>query len=63
MSACSWAIVYAKQPKDRGKQVIDFLRWTTHEGQEYNTDLYYARLPHRLVELVDARLNEVSFAK
>jgi len=63
ISACTWALVYAKQPKDKGKQVIDFIRWTTHEGQEYNTDLYYARLPKRLVELVDTQLKEVSFAK
>jgi phosphate transport system substrate-binding protein len=63
MSACTWALVYAKQPKDKGKQVIDFLRWATHEGQEYNTDLYYARLPQRLAKLVDARLKQVSFAE
>jgi phosphate transport system substrate-binding protein len=63
ISACTWAIVYAKQPKDKGKLVVDFLRWATHDGQEYNTDLYYARLPKGLVEKVDARLKEVNVTK
>src|SRR5262249_39191251 len=63
ISASTWAIVYAKQPKDKGKLVVDFLRWATHDGQEYNTDLHYARLPKGLVERVDARLKEVNAGK
>jgi len=56
---CTWAIIYVKQPDGKGQRLVDFLRWVTHEGQEYNTDLYYARLPKFLAESVDQRLKAV----
>jgi phosphate ABC transporter phosphate-binding protein len=58
---CTWAILYAKQPDGKGQRLVEFLRWVTQEGQEYNTDLFYARLPGKLSEKVQARLNEVRF--
>jgi phosphate transport system substrate-binding protein len=52
----TWAIVHLQQPEDKAKEVVDFLRWVTHDGQEYATDLYYARLPRKLIERVDEKL-------
>jgi len=44
-----------------GQRVADFLRWVTHEGQEYNTDLYYARFPQALSDKVEQALKEGGF--
>jgi phosphate transport system substrate-binding protein len=60
LSGCTWAILYVNQSSDRGKRLVDFLSWVTQEGQESVTDLYYARLPKRLVEKVNEKLKEVS---
>jgi hypothetical protein len=38
---------------------VDFLRWVTRDGQEYNTDLYYARLPDALADRVAQRLETI----
>lgn len=58
LSGCTWAILYVNPSSDRGKRLVDFLRWVTHDGQESVTDLYYARLPQRLVERVNEKLKE-----
>jgi hypothetical protein len=39
--------------------VVDFLRWITHEGQEYTEGLHYARLPKGLVERVEKKLDAI----
>jgi phosphate transport system substrate-binding protein len=36
ISGTSWAVLYVKQAPERGKAVVDFLRWCTHEGQQFN---------------------------
>jgi phosphate transport system substrate-binding protein len=59
----TWAIVHVRQPEDKAKEVVNFLRWVTHDGQEYVTDLYYARLPRGLVERLDKELALIKPAK
>jgi phosphate transport system substrate-binding protein len=60
---CTWAIIYAKQSEGKGQRTVEFLRWATQEGQEYNTDLYYARLPKSLAERTEQRLKEVKIGE
>lgn len=59
ISGTTWAVVYVKQPADRGPAVADFLRWVTHEGQKYTSDLQYAPLPEGLVRRVDQKLGQI----
>jgi phosphate transport system substrate-binding protein len=59
----TWAIVHVRQPEDKAKEVVNFLGWVTHDGQEYATDLYYARLPQGLVERLDKKLALIKPAK
>jgi phosphate transport system substrate-binding protein len=59
----TWAVVHVQQPEDKAKEVVNFLRWATHDGQEYATDLYYARLPKGLVERLDKKLALVKAVK
>jgi phosphate transport system substrate-binding protein len=55
----TWAVLYEKQPANKAKALADFLRWATHEGQEYTKDLNYARLPESLVKRVDEKLGAI----
>jgi phosphate ABC transporter phosphate-binding protein len=59
ISGTTWAVLYVNQPADKGKAVVDFLRWCTHEGQQYTDALDYARLPEGLVKRVEKKLDEV----
>ncbi len=44
----------------RARALLEFLWWATHEGQRFATELGYAALPARVVELVEQRLRTVS---
>lgn len=63
ISGATWAVCFVKQSGDRGQRLVDFLTWTTHDGQEAVTDLYYARLPKGLVTKVDEKLKELRAGK
>jgi phosphate ABC transporter phosphate-binding protein len=63
ISGTVWAILYVKQGGEKGRAVVDFLRWATHEGQEYAAELYYARLPQGLVERLTKKLDQITFDK
>jgi phosphate transport system substrate-binding protein len=59
ISGTNWAVVYQKLPAKKGQMVVDFLRWVTHEGQEYTADLHYARLPKGLVKRLEKKLDAI----
>jgi phosphate ABC transporter phosphate-binding protein len=60
---CTWIIIYARQSDGNGQRLVNFLRWVTQDGQEYNTDLFYARLPQKLADKVQQRLDQVKFGE
>ena len=57
VSGACWAVAYARQPAGKGKRVVEFLRWATHEGQQYAEEMGYARLPEAVVSRLEARLD------
>lgn len=57
----SYAIVYAKQSKDKGPAVVDFLKWVVVDGQSLAKDLDYAPLPLELGKKAQAKLDGVTF--
>jgi phosphate ABC transporter phosphate-binding protein len=59
ISGTVWAVVYVDQPAGKGKAVVDFLRWVTHDGQAFAKALQYATLPEGLVKRVDEKLAAV----
>jgi phosphate ABC transporter phosphate-binding protein len=63
ISGTVWAVIYKQQPADKGKAVVAFLRWVTHEGQPYAAALQYASLPKGLVERLDKKLDGVTYGK
>src|SRR5262249_55860174 len=56
ISGATWAVLYVTQTSERGKRLHGFLTWVIHDGQEFVTDLYYARLPRELVSRIDDKL-------
>jgi phosphate transport system substrate-binding protein len=60
ISGTVWAVLYDKQPAGKGRLVVDFLRWVTHEGQDSCEALHYARLPRGLVERLEKKLDAVT---
>lgn len=54
-----WAVAYAKQPADKGKMLVDFLKWATHDGQKHADGLHYAALPKALIDKVDKKLETI----
>jgi phosphate transport system substrate-binding protein len=63
ISGATWVVVYAKQKGERGRHLVDFLSWATHDGQESLADLHYARLPKGLVKKVEKKLMQIDVAK
>ncbi|MEP6924559.1 MAG: substrate-binding domain-containing protein, partial [Pyrinomonadaceae bacterium] len=55
-------ILLTREQKDaaKGKTLVDFLWWATHDGQAMVKDLYYAPLPKEVVAKVETRLKLVS---
>jgi eukaryotic-like serine/threonine-protein kinase len=55
-----WALLYVDQTsRSSGQQLVEFLRWATHEGQAYATELMFAPLPPDLVKRVDEKLAKI----
>lgn len=58
-------IVYVLAYKDqkdaaKGKNLVDFLWWATHDGEKFLKELHYAPLPAKLVQKVEAKINSLS---
>jgi len=57
----SYAILFAKQPKDKGPVIVDFLKWATTDGQTFAGELSYAPLPDELRKKIQEKLGQVKF--
>ncbi len=57
----TWILIYGDQPDQaKGKALVDFLWWATHDGQKYAPTLLYAPLPKSLVQRVEGTLKTVT---
>jgi phosphate transport system substrate-binding protein len=57
IAAFTYIVLYTKQTDAaKGKMLVDFLAWATHEGQALAEPLSYAPLPAALVAKTDAKL-------
>jgi phosphate transport system substrate-binding protein len=60
IAGTTWVVLYKDQSKNKtGKELVAFLRWIIHEGQEMNEDLNYARLPKGLVKRIEKKLDDI----
>jgi phosphate transport system substrate-binding protein len=61
ISGISYAILFAKQPKDKGPVIVEFLKWATTDGQQFAKEQEYAPLPEDLRKKVQEKLGQVKF--
>ncbi len=57
----SYAILFKKQPKDKGPVVVEFLKWVVTDGQKFANELDYAPLPAELTKKAQELLGGVTF--
>lgn len=57
----SYAILFQKQPKDKGPVIVEFLKWVVSDGQTFAKDLDYAPLPADLTKKAQELLGTVTF--
>ncbi len=63
LAGTTWAVLYAEQPPDTGRRLVDFFSWVVHDGQKYAEGLDYAPLPEEMVMQIDAKLKAISTDK
>ncbi|MCE9563239.1 MAG: phosphate ABC transporter substrate-binding protein PstS [Planctomycetes bacterium] len=61
ISGISYAILFAKLPKDKGPTIVEFLKWAVSDGQQFGKELEYAPLPEDLRKRAQERLGQVTF--
>lgn len=59
----AWALLYARQPYGKGKELADFLSWATTDGQALVGDLHYGSLPPDWSECIRRALGELEVGR
>jgi phosphate transport system substrate-binding protein len=57
----SYAVLFAKQSKDKGPVIVEFLKWATTDGQAFAKELDYAPLPDDLRKKIQEKLGQITF--
>lgn len=57
----SYAMLFKKQPKDKGPVLVEFLKWAVSDGQKSAAELHYAPLPAELTKKAQELLGTVTF--
>jgi phosphate transport system substrate-binding protein len=62
VASFTWLLVYKDQPNElKGRAVVKFLWWMSHEGQKYADDLLYAPLPTPVVKQIEAKIKQITY--
>ncbi len=62
IAGTTWLLVYQQQKNaDKGKKLVEFLRWAYTQGEKMATTLDYAALPDNVVQRVLARIDEIKY--
>ena len=61
IASFTWILIYQRQADaQKGRMVVDFLKWAVTEGQQYSAALHYAPLPQKIVDGVQKKLETVT---
>jgi phosphate transport system substrate-binding protein len=62
IASFTWLLVYKDQPNEvKGRALVKFLWWMSHEGQRYADDLLYAPLPTPVVKQIEAKIKQITY--
>ncbi len=62
ISSFTYLLVYQEQPDQaKGKALVDFLWWATHDGQQMAKKLSYAPLPPEVAAKAEAKIKAITF--
>jgi phosphate transport system substrate-binding protein len=62
ISSFTYFLVYKEQPdKAKGKALVDFMWWATHDGQVEGPALLYASLPGEIVRKDEEKIKSITF--
>ena len=62
IASFTWLLVYKEQPDQaKGRHIVNFLWWMSHEGQKYAADLLYAPLPAPVVKQIEAKIKQINY--
>jgi phosphate transport system substrate-binding protein len=60
ISSMTWLLVYKQQANaDKGKKLVDFLKWMLNDGQKSAPALDYSPLPGAIVKQLQDRIKEI----
>jgi phosphate transport system substrate-binding protein len=61
IASFTWLLVYKEQPDQaKGRALVKFLWWMSHDGQKFAADLLYAPLPAAVVKQIELRLKDIN---
>ena len=61
IASYTYILVYKNQSDaTKGKALVDFLWWATHDGEKFTKDLFYAPLPDEVVKKDEAKINSIT---
>jgi phosphate transport system substrate-binding protein len=64
ITGTTWAVLYVNQlDTGKGRELVRFLRWVTHEGQEFVQGMHYVPIPNALRERAVMQLDNVKWHK
>ncbi len=64
ISSFTYLLVYQQQAdKAKGDQIVKFLKWALHDGQQFAVPLKYAPLPADVVQREDKQIDQIQVAK
>jgi len=62
IASFTYLLVYKEQADQaKGKALVDFLWWATHDGQKMASDMQYAPLPEEVVKKAEAKIKSITF--
>lgn len=59
ISGFTYLLIYRTMPKDKGQNLVKFLRWAIADGQKDAEPMSYAPLPKKLIAKVKAKISEI----
>jgi len=61
IASFTWLLLPKQMPDSaKARALLDFVWWAVHDGERFTTDLAYAPLPQRVVQLEEQRLKSIT---